>query len=289
MYMISRIKLALLIIAIIFFSATVYAQRTDQPKYLVEGIVKDSSSAQPVSYATVTLFDNQKNGITSTFSNEKGAFSLLVEKPGDYLLQISFTGYGTRVLPIRIQLDTLKLSIPAVLLNPAATNLKEVIVFAKKNIIEVHPGMLVYNAANDLTNKGGTAADVLRKAPVLNVDAQGNVSMRGSTNLKILIDGKYSGQMARNAADALNMMPANIIKSVEVITTPSAKYDAEGAAGVINIITKKGRKNVDGALELTASNLEQAVNPRISLTTGKWSFPFMVIFIGCVVRKPQPF
>jgi len=98
---------------------------------------------------------------------------------------------NTRVLPIRIQLDTLKLSIPVVLLSPAATILKEVTVLAKKNLIEVHPGMLVYNAANDLTNKGGTAADVLRKAPVLNVDAQANVSMRGSSNLKILVDGKY--------------------------------------------------------------------------------------------------
>ena len=272
--MTNKIKLGLFITAIIFFGASAHAQRTDQQKYLVEGIVKDSLSAQPVSYATVSVSDNKKNGITSSFSNEKGAFSLSVDNPGDYLLQISFTGYGTRVLPIRIQLDTLKLSIPVVLLNPATTNLKEVIVIGKKNLIEVHPGMLVYNAGNDLTNKGGTAADVLRKAPVLNVDAQGNVSMRGSTNLKILVDGKYSGQMARNAADALNMMPANIIKSVEVITTPSAKYDAEGAAGVINIITKKGRKNVDGALELTTSNMEQAFNPRISFATGKWNFSF---------------
>jgi len=274
MYMMSGIKLALLITANMFFSASVYAQRTDPPKYVVEGVVKDSSSRQPVSYANISLFDHQKNGITGTFSDEKGAFSLSVNKPGDYSLQISFIGYGAKVLPIRIQLDTLKLSLPVVLLNPAATNLKEVTVFAMKDIIEVHPGMLVYNAGNDLTNKGGTATDVLRKAPVLNVDAQGNVSMRGNTNLKILVDGKYSGQMARNPADALNMMPADIIKSVEVITTPSAKYDAEGAAGVINIITKKGRKNVDGALELTASNLEQAINPRIALTRGKWNFSF---------------
>ena len=274
MYFISRIKGALLIVAIIFVGTAAHAQQADQPKYLVEGIVRDSSSSQPVAYATVNLFDNGKNSITSTFSTEKGAFSLSVEKPGDYLLEISFTGYNTRILPIRIQLDTPKLSIPVVLLSPAVNILKEVTVLAQKRLIEVHPGMLVYNAGNDLTNKGGTAVDVLRKAPVLNVDAQGNVSMRGSTNLKILIDGKYSGQIARNAADALNMMPANIIKSVEVITTPSAKYDAEGAAGVINIITKKSRKSIEGALELTASNLEQAFNPRISFATGKWNFSF---------------
>ncbi|WP_159473549.1 TonB-dependent receptor domain-containing protein [Dyadobacter sp. 3J3] len=270
MYIISKIKLAALITVFAFLSASLHAQT----KYMIGGIVRDSSSAQPVSYATIGLIDNQNNVITSTLSDENGTFNLMADKPGDYSIQISFIGYATRILPVRVLSNTLNLSIPIILLNPVATNLKEVTVSAQKNIIEVHPGMLVYNAANDLTNKGGTAADVLRKAPILNVDPQGNVSMRGSTNLKILIDGKYSGQMARNAADALNMMPADAIKSVEVITTPSAKYDAEGAAGVINIITRKGRKNLDGALELTASNLEQAFNPRVAFTIGKWNFSF---------------
>ncbi len=134
--------------------------------------------------------------------------------------------------------------------------------------------MLVYNAGNDIGIKGGTAADVLRKAPALNVDPQGNVTMRGSGTLRILVDGKYSGQMARSAADALNMMPADIIQSVEIITAPSAKYDAEGAAGVINIITKKGSKRFSGALEVTASNWEQAINPRVSFSRNKWNMSF---------------
>ncbi|WP_315814395.1 TonB-dependent receptor plug domain-containing protein [Paraflavitalea speifideaquila] len=112
-----------------------------------------------------------------------------------------------------------KIILPDILFSSSAGALQEVVVTSKKKLIEVRPGMLVYNAANDATNKGGTAADVLRKAPVLNVDVQGNVSMRGSTNLNILVNGKYSGQMARSPADALNMMPADIIQSVEVITT----------------------------------------------------------------------
>ena len=115
-----------------------------------------------------------------------------------------------------------------------------VTVTGSRQLIEQQPGMLIYNAEKDISNQGWTAADILRKAPILNVDPAGNVTMRGNRNLRILINGKYSGQMARSAADALNMMPANSIKASEVITSPSARYDAEGAAGVINIITKKG-------------------------------------------------
>ena len=158
-----------------------------------------------------------------------------------------------------------------ILLSSEVKELNVVTVTATRQLVEQQPGMLIYNAEKDISNNGGTAADVLRKAPILNVDAAGNVTMRGNSNLRILINGKYSGQMARNAADALNMMPAGSIKSVEVITSPSARYDAEGAAGVINIITKKGQKNVSGTVEIVGGNMEQAVNPRISVNRDKFN------------------
>lgn len=204
----------------------------------------------------------------TTVTTPEGRFELKTANTEASFIRISFVGYVTKQLSVALQSDK---SLKDILLSPTVSQLSEVNVTALKKMVIQKPGMLIYDAGNDPGNKGGTAADVLRKAPVLNVDAQGNVSMRGSKNIKILIDGKYSGQMARSPADALNMMPSNIIASVEIITTPSAKYDAEGAAGVINIITKKDKKQMNGALEAVASNWEQALNPRFSMADQKWN------------------
>jgi outer membrane receptor protein involved in Fe transport len=252
------------------FTTTVHAQ-DNKPAYQLNGAVQDSINGKPIAYATITLYDSAGNNIASTYSLESGAFKTQLSGPGAWRLDISMVGYRTKSIHITISQDQPIQPIYKILLTAGSDELQAVVVSARKRLVEQKPGMLVYNADNDITNKGGTAADVLRKAPVLNVDAQGNVSMRGSSNLKILINGKYSGQMARSAADALNMMPAAMIRSVEIITTPSAKYDAEGAAGVINIITKKGKKDLSGTLETSISNLEQMLNPRLSMATGKWN------------------
>lgn len=246
------------------------AQKADKSKFIVSGKILDSTNSKPVPYATITAV-KADSAIASTYANEEGLFTLELDKGGKYSIEVSFIGYELHLVDITLAEDRSSVSMGNVLLTKSSKSLQEITVTGRRKLIELRPGMLVYNAENDLSLKGGTAADVLRKAPVLNVDAQGNVSMRGSSNLKILIDGKYSGQIARSPADALNMMPANIIKSVEVITTPSAKYDAEGAAGVINIITKKGKQSISGALELAGSNFEQVFNPRITIAQNKWN------------------
>ncbi|MBZ4191883.1 outer membrane beta-barrel family protein [Niabella beijingensis] len=241
----------------------------------VAGKVLDSSSRQPVVYATIHLLDENGTPCVSGYTRENGTFRLQYDAgkdgPEAVTLQLSGAEYEDRKMIL--QLKVKNLGVPELLLlMPASKSMDAVVVTATKKIIEVQPGKIIYNAENDVTNKGGSAADILRKAPVLNVDGQGNVSMRGNTNLKILVDGKYSGQIARSPADALNMMPADIVKAVEVITTPSAKYDAEGAAGIINIITKKNSLRFSGALEMAAGNLEQVFNPRIAVAANKWSF-----------------
>lgn len=231
----------------------------------------DSVNHQPVVYATVNIFDTQKKIIASGYADEKGLVKIekIVQQPS--ALEITATGYKAIEIEWHWPASQQIVDIGTIQLVGSSDNLEQVIVTGRRRLVEQKPGMLVYRAINDPSNQGGTAADVLRKAPILNVDAQGNVSMRGSSRLRILINGKFSGQMARNAADALNMIPANIIESVEIITNPSAKYDAEGTAGVINIITRKGTNKTTGALELSASNLNQMFNPRIEFTSGKWN------------------
>lgn len=241
-------------------------------QFSITGRVIDSVNQKPLDYVTVTVLDQSDKALASGLTDDQGVYKLQVHVAGSLRIVCIFIGYARKEWTVTTIAGQHVWQIKDMHLVPMAKELGEVQIKGKRKLLIQKPGMLVYNAGNDPSNKGGTAADVLRKAPVLSVDAAGNVSMRGSGNIKILVDGKYSGQMARSPADALNMMPADAIESVEVITTPSAKYDSEGAAGVINIITKKGNKQLSGALEAVASNWEQAFNPRVSAAGKKLKF-----------------
>lgn len=271
--MVHKIRIRSILIIICCWPFFSYGQKQSDT-FIIAGNLIDSLAAAPVSYATVKIINLQDSNSRVTYTEEDGSFTADVYKSGIYRIEVSSVGYFNAFATVAIRQEQQQYRLPVIYMKEGNRNLKEVTVVSKKKLVEQKPGMLVYHADQDHGNKGGTAADVLRKAPILNVDAQGNVSMRGSGNIKILINGKYSGQMARSAADALNMMPADMIRSVEIITTPSAKYDAEGAAGVINIITKRGSKNISGSLELAASNREQVVNPRFAIVRERWSVNF---------------
>ncbi|MEO6039633.1 MAG: outer membrane beta-barrel family protein, partial [Saprospiraceae bacterium] len=187
-----------------------------------------------------TLLDQAtKQPINGAIADEKGRFSILQVAAGKYTLRLSFLGFDQKELQNVGLGEGQNLNLGTFRLLPSGAALQEVTVTGQKALIEEKVDRLVYNAENDLTSRGGSAADLLQKVPLLSVDLDGNVSLRGSQSITVLINGKPSAIMAGNVADALKQLPANLIKSVEVITSPSAKYDAEGAAGIINIILKK--------------------------------------------------
>ena len=228
----------------------------------ITGTITDSSSNLPVEFATVALTAvDSDHPINGAVCDEKGKFVITKVSNGTYRLIVSFIGYENVIVnslvisdkKSTVEVGTLKMS----------TNSKEldaVVVEGQRALVEEKVDRTVYNAENDKTAVGGDATDVLKRVPMLTVDMDGNVSLRGNQNIKVLINNKPSTISANSVADALKQIPADQIKTVEVITSPSAKYDAEGSAGIINIITKKNTLqgatlNIDGSSGYRGSNL----------------------------------
>jgi len=238
----------LLFFSFSFINAQGWGGGNQSPKITgkITGKLIDDSTKKPVEFATVVLinseFGQQLDGV---ITESDGKFKLAEVKLGKYNVEFSFLGYQTKVIKdIELTKKKPDINLKDVLLSQDNVTLDEVTVSTERSVIENKVDKIVYNADQDITNAGGDAAEVLRKVPMLTVDLDGNVSLRGSQNIRILINGKPSGTFASSVADALKLIPADQIKQVEVITSPSAKYDGEGSAGIVNIITKK--KNIEG-------------------------------------------
>lgn len=255
-----------LLFCFLLFGTLLNAQ---QDTYKLNGAIVDSASQQPVEFAAVGLWINGKP-IDGTLTDEKGKFKFEEVKSGTYKLVISFVGYkpmsveNINVVDKNVVLNDIKLTGETQILD-------EITVTGQASLVENRIDKLVYNADKDLTNRGGTAEDVLRKVPMLAVDLDGNVSMRGSQNIRVLIDNKPSTIFASSIADALRQIPSDEIKAVEVITSPGAKYDGEGTAGIINIITKKNTlAGITGNVSLGVGYLGSFGFGTLSLRDKKW-------------------
>ena len=245
----------------------------------VSGMVLDSANSQPVEFATVAILDPATGKpFDGAVCDEKGKFTISRVPNGYFKLSISFIGYSSKTVAIRITDKLTEVNVGQIKLASSAEVLKEVVVSGQKSLIEEKVDRTVYNAENDNTTKGGDASDVMRRVPLLSVDMDGNVSLRGNSNVLVLINNKPSTIMANSVADALKQIPADQIKSVEVITSPSAKYDAEGSAGIINIVTKKNNLQgltlgIDAGVGLRGSNLGLNGNLRkgkMGFSLGGW-------------------
>jgi len=223
-------------------------QKPDVKKVKVTGKVIEKGTNQPLEYSTISLINPTTNKVVAGgITDAKGDFSFDAV-PGTYNVKVEFISFK----PTELKAKSIKenTNLGTISLEDDATQLKEVIVRSEKTTVEIKLDKKVYNVGQDLMVKGGTVSDVLDNIPSVAVDVEGNISLRGNDNVKILIDGKPSS--AININDALRQIPADAIDKVEVITNPSARYDAEGGGGIINILIKKGKnKGLNGSVMAT--------------------------------------
>ncbi len=208
----------------------------------------------PLEYATISLFLNSnKAPVNGAVTDNKGNFTVENVKPGTYRLQAEFLGYKlVTVRGLVIDRDHATVETKDIVLAPNAITLKNISITGSGKLVENKIDKLVFNAERDITSQSGVAADVLKKVPQVSVDVDGNVELAGSSSIRFLINGKPSAVFGSSIADVLQSIPANQIKSIEVITNPGAKYDAQGVGGIINIILKKNNsQGINGNLSLT--------------------------------------
>jgi len=206
----------------------------------ISGKIKSVDDKSNLEFASVSLFrSDNKDLIEGTITDSKGRFNFKNIITGDYILKISFIGFESKEIIFSTNKLDPNFQDNNIYLNTDSKLLEEINIKDEKAIYETRIDKIVYNAENDLNDAENDATDVLRKAPLLSVDLEGNVSLRGSKNIKFLVNGKASSFFSSDVSTALQMIPADQIKKVEVITSPGAKYEGEGDAGIVNIITKK--------------------------------------------------
>ncbi|TGE27986.1 outer membrane beta-barrel family protein [Hymenobacter metallicola] len=236
------------------------------------GSVVHEKTGAPVEFATVALLEQTTgNTVDGAICDDQGRFVLTKVKAGLYKVTVSFVGYQPRTVEnVAFNTNESVVDLGVVKLAPSVQQLGEVKVTGERELVENKVDRIVYNAEKDLSNAGGTASDVLQKVPLLSVDLNGNLQLRGSTNIRVLVNNKPSSILASNLADALKQIPADQIKSVEVITSPSAKYDAEGSAGIVNINLKKNNlEGVNGSVNTSLGTRGAFASGTVNSRQGK--------------------
>ena len=224
---------------------------------IIKGRIIDSSTKKPVNYANVALYLSKDSSVVNgAVSGSKGDFLIKDVKPGRYYAKASFIGYKTKTLNnLAVSAKNKIIELGTIDIESSSIKMGAVVVKAEKDMLVTNLDKQVVNVEKDLSSAGGSALDVMQNIPAVTVDIDGNVSLRGNSNVTILIDGKPSGLAGLNSSDVLTSIPAGSIKSIELVTNPSAKYDPDGTAGIINIVLKK-RANMgfNGIFNLNAGS-----------------------------------
>ena len=243
-------KNLLSIILLLFVLSPIFAQRPGGggSPFEIKGQLIDESAQQPLEFATISLLNAADSALVDgTITDATGIFSLK-PKPGKYILKLQFISYGDIFKTVTLNRENKTVDVGKLTMSPDTETLQEVVVTGAKDQMQLELDKRIFNVAENLNNIGANAADILEQLPSVAVDVEGNVSLRGSQNVRILVNGKPSGLVGINSQDGLRQLQGDLVERIEVITNPSARYDAEGSAGIINIILKKEReKGFNGA------------------------------------------
>ena len=219
----------------------------DRPKIQVKGSVIDQVSNEGLEFATISLFSKRDSTVLGGGLSGPGGVFTFESKMGQMYAEVEFIGYEKTVIdPVPFDREAMRagnriIDLGNILLSTSAEALDEVTIRAEKSENQFSLDKRVFNVGKDLANRGGTAEDLLDNVPSVTVDIEGNVELRGSSGVRILINGQPS--RLASSANGLKSISADMIESVEVITNPSARYEAEGLAGIINIILKKEKRS----------------------------------------------
>ena len=229
--------------------ATLFSQKLNTSNsIIISGKVIDFKSKQPLEYATIIIKNTITKEVSGGVTNLDGFFSVEMPK-ATYVIDVAFISFQS----VKFQKENIisDKDLGVIKLSEATNGLDEIVIVAEKTTVDIRLDKKIFNIGKDLSIRGGNASDVLGNVPSVQVSVEGTVSLRGNENVTILIDGRPSALVGMNGAEALRQIPAEAIEKVEVITSPSARYDAEGTAGILNIILRKNKLiGFNGSLQL---------------------------------------
>lgn len=255
-------KLSVIILAFAFTFSNIFAQNTpgrggNMPSGngKLSGTLLDAKTSQPIEYGNIVVFRSKDSTmVTGNISNFKGKFVIDLIPFGRYYIKIQFIGYKNKFISnVMVTPKSPETDLGNISLESSVSSLSTVEVTAQKEMITNNLDKKVINVDRNIASAGGTAIDVMQNLPSVSVESDGNISLRGNSNVTILIDGKPSGMANLSASDALSQIPASSIESVELVTNPSVRYDPEGTSGIINIVLKK--RSLQGLNGMVQANI----------------------------------
>ena len=245
-------KILLLLLTLISSSLfQSHAQDESSDDLLIIGKLEDGDK-KPVLFANVALYASGDSALVGGIASDEFGNFKIPSKPGKYFLKITYLTLDEKIVP-NVVVTAQNLNLGTISMKSNSKVLEELVVRGEKSQMELQLDKRVFNVGKDLSNIGSNASDILNNMPSVTVDVDGNVALRGSQNVRILIDGKQSGMVGMNPAEALRQIPGDLIESIEIITNPSSRYDAEGEVGILNIVMKKNiRYGLNGSFTATA-------------------------------------